>query len=126
MSWVADTSWLYALIDGADPHHLKARSQASQPDPVEVPEVVLAETLDLVRYRHGRKVAQAALTGFELLPHFALGEGAPHGETAAVWRGHTALSYADAAAVATARRRGFGLRSFDRRQLRAFAAARPE
>ena len=126
MSWVADTSWLYALIDDADPHHAKARSQAGEPEPVEVPEVILAETLDLLHYRHGRKAAEAALEGFEKLPHFALGGGAPLAETASVWRDHAGLSYADAAAVAAARKHKFGLRSFDKRQLRALpdAAAR--
>jgi predicted nucleic acid-binding protein len=126
VSWVADTSWLYALIDEADRHHLKARGQASKPEPVEVPEAILAETLDLIRYRHGKKLAEAALKGFERLPHFVLGEGAPCRETASVWRAHEGLSYADAAAVAAAQKRGFGLRSFDGRQLRALAATRPD
>lgn len=125
MSWVADTSWLYALIDDADPHHAKARSQAGEPEPIEVPDVVLAETLDLIRYRFGKEAAVEALEGFEKLPHFALGGGAPLGETANVWRSHAALSYADAAAVAAARKRKFGLRSFDRRQLRAMEDAAP-
>ncbi len=126
MSWVADTSWLYALIDDADPHHTKARDQASEPDPVEVPEVILAEALDLIRCRHGPKVARAALAGFEKLPHFVLGEATSHLDTVVVWRTNSALSFADAAAVAAARRRSFGLRSFDQRQLRVLAAARHE
>lgn len=124
MSWVADTSWLYALIDDADPHHGEARGQAKKPDPVEVPEVILAETLDLIRYRHGNKVAKDALEGFERLPHFALGEGVAHDAVVGVWREHDTLSYADATAVAAARRRNFGLRSFDRRQLRALEQSR--
>jgi len=122
MTWVADTSWLYALIDDSDPHHLQARQEARQPDPVEVPEVILAETLDLIRYRHGREVARDALDGFERLPHFVLGEGVPHADVATTWRAHPALSYADATAVAAARRRNVGLRSFDRRQVRALRA----
>ncbi|HEX9710040.1 MAG TPA: PIN domain-containing protein [Candidatus Thermoplasmatota archaeon] len=123
MTWVADTSWLYALVDLADPHHAKARAQAAQPDPVEVPEVILAETLDLVRYRHGRNAAVQALDGFGRLPHFVLGESPRHAETVSVWRAHDALSYADAAAVAQARSRGYGLRSFDARQIRAFGGS---
>ena len=122
MTWVADTSWLYALIDDADPHHVQARREASQPDPVEVPEAILAETLDLIRYRHGKEVAKDALGGFARLPQFALGEAAPHADVASIWRAHAALSYADATAVAVARRRNMGLRSFDRRQLRALRA----
>ena len=124
MTWVADTSWLYALIDAADPHHVEARQQARQPDPVEVPEAILAETLDLIRYRQRKAVARDALDGFERLPHFVLGEGAPHADVASIWRAHAALSYADATAVAVARRRNVGLRSFDRRQLRALSASK--
>lgn len=124
MTWVADTSWLYALVDEADPHHREARQQAAQPDPVEVPEIILAETIDLIRYRHGRDSAEAALADFERLPHFALGEGVPHAETSSVWREHSTLSYADASAVALAYRHNFGLRSFDRRQLRAYQSRR--
>lgn len=124
MSWVADTSWLYALVDEADPHHGEARNQAQEPEPVEVPEVILAETLDLIRYRHGKGFAKETLAGFEHLPHFVLGESVVHAEAAAVWREHGALSYADAVAIAAARRRDFALRSFDRRQLRALRETR--
>lgn len=119
MTWVADTSWLYALVDDADPHHVNARNQAKAPEPVEIPPAILAETLDLIRYRHGKKAAAAALAGFEALPHFAIEEEGDHKATAAVWRAHEALTYADASAVAAAHRLRFGLRSFDRRQLRA-------
>jgi predicted nucleic acid-binding protein len=119
MTWVADTSWLYALVDAADPHHAKAREEARQPEPVEVPEVILAETLDLIRYRHGRKAALAALEGFERLPHFVLGEHASHVDAATLWRSFTRLSYADAVAVGHAKARGFELRTFDRTQVKA-------
>lgn len=122
MSWVADTSWLYALVDDADRHHATARHEAEVPEPVEVPEAILAETLDLIRYRHGKRAALAALDGFERLPHFVLGDGDAHDGTVEVWRQHAGLTFADAAAVATARRRRYRLRSFDRRQLRASAA----
>jgi predicted nucleic acid-binding protein len=125
MTWVADTSWLYALVDSADPHHLKARNEARQADPVEVPEVIVAETLDLIRYRFGKAAARRALEGFERLPHFALGEQPGHSEAVSVWSANEALSYADATAVALARTRGFGLRSFDERQLKALRANAP-
>ena len=119
MSWIADTSWLYALVDNADPHHEDARSQAKIPAPVEIPQAIMAETLDLIRYRHGKKAAIAALVGYEALPHFAIQDEGDHAATAVVWRQHEGLTYADATAVAAAKRRGFGLRSFDRRQVRA-------
>jgi predicted nucleic acid-binding protein len=119
MTWVADTSWLYALIDDADPHHAEARAQAREPDPVEIPEAILAETLDLIRYRHGKGFAVKVLDGFVRLPHFVLGGGAALDEAAGVWRSRLALSYADAVAIAVARGLNAGLRSFDRRQLRA-------
>ncbi len=124
MTWVADTSWLYALVDDRDPHHLQARSKARQPEPVEVPETILAETLDLIRYRQGKQASKDALRGFERLPHFVLGAPIRLEEVAAVWRAEEALSFADSTAVAAALSRGRGLASFDRRQIRARQLAR--
>ena len=125
MSWVADTSWLYALMDTADTHHDEARAQAEEPAPVEIPEPILAETLDLIAHRHGKALAELTLKGFERLPHFVLGEPSPHAESVSVWRDNRGLSFADATAVAHARTRNYGLRTFDRRQQRAFQAAKP-
>ncbi len=125
MTWVADTSWLYALFDEADYHHRTARSEAMLAEPVAVPEAILAETLDLMRYRHGKPLAKKALEGLGRLPHFAIGEGVPHADSAAEWRCHAGLSYADATAVALARRKGLKLRTFDRRQAKALESAEP-
>jgi predicted nucleic acid-binding protein len=119
MTWVADTSWLYALVDSDDSHHVQARAEAEVADPVEIPEVILAETLDLIRYRLGKRQALEALEGFEQLAHFVIGERAGLAEVKRVWSEHRSLSFADACAVALALKRGVGLRSFDKRQLRA-------
>lgn len=124
MKWVADTSWLYALIDDVDPHHREARGQAEQPDPVVVPQVILAETMDLIRYRHGKKAAERVLDAFEGLPHFVLGGDIEHSEASAIWRRHAPLSYSDAVAVAAARRGKMELRTFDRRQRKALQMER--
>ena len=122
MTWVADTSWLYALIDSDDPHHGQARAEAKEAVPIEIPDAILAETLDLIRYRLGKSEAIDALAGFEKLAHFVIGERASPAEVKRVWVDHKSLSFADASAVALALKRGFGLRSFDKRQLRAVRA----
>jgi predicted nucleic acid-binding protein len=119
MTWVADTSWLFALIDPDDAHHEQARQEARQAAPVEIPDVILAETLDLIRWRFGKSEALEALEGFEKLPHFVIGERASLADVKQVWMNHKSLTFADACAVALALKRGFGLRSFDKRQLRA-------
>jgi predicted nucleic acid-binding protein len=78
----------------------------------------------LIAYRHGRKAALQALAGFGRLPHFVLGEQPGHGATVEAWRKNSGFSFADAAAVAHAKARGFDLRSFDARQVRALRTSR--
>ena len=119
MSWVADTSWLYAMADELDSHHRSALSEARHPEPVEIPPIIMAETLLLVQYRRGKAAAEAALREIEKLPHFVLGQGTSHPEIVKIWRANAHLSYPDAAAVAAAWVKRFGLRSFDLRQLKA-------
>lgn len=58
---VVDTSLLYALFDAKDKWHKDAKRALEEHRPVLVPPGILQETLDLLRYRHGAKVAVAAL-----------------------------------------------------------------
>ena len=58
---VVDTSLLYALFDTKDKWHKEAKRALEEHRPVLIPPGILQETLDLLRYRHGAKVAVAAL-----------------------------------------------------------------
>lgn len=126
MNAVADTSWLYAFFVASDAHHEKAVAQSGSIESLHVPPAILVETLDLMRLRKGlgRASAENALGQMEADPHFRLAEP-PHDHAAAakVYRGNRRLSYADAAAVAAARRVGGELCTFDKRQRAALGAA---
>lgn len=116
MKAVADTSWLYAFFVATDAHHKAAVDQSRKVEALHVPPAIMVETLDLIRLRKGlgRPGAEGALEQMEADSHFRLGEP-PHDHlaTASVYRAAQALSYADAAAVAAARRLGLDLLTFD-------------
>ena len=71
-----DTSVLYALFNATDEHHAAARQAVLSHYPIYVPGCVLQETLDLLRFRHGRQVASNALAWLKSTPQFALGGSA--------------------------------------------------
>lgn len=56
-----DSSLLYALFNAKDQWHQDAKQALGEHRPLLVPPGILQETLDLLRYRHGAKVAVAAL-----------------------------------------------------------------
>lgn len=56
-----DSSLLYALFNAKDQWHKEAKRALEEHRPVLIPPCILQETLDLLRYRHGAKVAVAAL-----------------------------------------------------------------
>jgi predicted nucleic acid-binding protein len=122
MTVVADTSWLYALFDADDAHHAKARSEAQDPTPIEVPPLIAKEFLDLARKRHGKSVALGLLADLRRMPHLRLIDDARLDTTFAVWKGK-AISLADANAIAWAVHRGATLRTFDARQRAALKEA---
>lgn len=115
MTWVADTSWLYALFDEDDAHHRKATQEAQDPEPVEVPPLIAKEVLDLARKRRGKPAALRMLADLRRIPHLVFVDEARPAATFEVWRAQ-AVSLADANAIAWARYRGARLRTFDARQ----------
>jgi predicted nucleic acid-binding protein len=58
---VVDTSTLYTLFDEDDAHHEKAREHLADPEPIQVPRAVLAETIDLVEYQTDHRQASRVL-----------------------------------------------------------------
>lgn len=128
MRRVADSSWLYALADGADAHHRKAKTEAERQEMIHVPPAVLVETLGLIQYRAGgdQAPALAALEAMAATANMALAEPEHDHEAAVrIWEAHPRLTYADAAAVAAARRLGVGLATFDKEQLAAHTSGTP-
>lgn len=120
--WVADTSWLYAFLHRGDARHRDAYQQMEEPSPVRVPPTILAETLDLLKRRHGKDVAVQAWGILSSLPHLQIGSAEPTKEALAIWERNPPLSLADAVAVADALRAGAGLRTFGDAQRKALAA----
>jgi len=57
---VADTSFLYAVLSTSDRFHEAAVAEASKPEPIVIPSEIFSETLALVHYRRGFKVAREA------------------------------------------------------------------
>lgn len=114
MTRVADTSVLYALVDGDDDHHGAAREALADPDPVLVPTEILVETHWTVGRRLGSDAARAALEDLLATPHVAVADPV-HFE--AVWRvfdeADGALSLADAFVVQTCRALGAEPLAFD-------------
>lgn len=126
-----DTSWLYAFIDELDVHHDEAIQQAKASSLLRMPQLVLAELLQLVQFRvrkqkgdaAARAIARQILHDLETAPTFLVTQtDAP--STSALFRRHARLSYVDAAAIATAMRNGEDLLSFDEVQLAAWAKER--
>jgi predicted nucleic acid-binding protein len=120
--WAVDTSWLFALLNVEDAHHLRARKEAQDPGTLLVNPTALVETLDLVWGREGREGSLAAYRAILMLPQLQLMES-PKGAAMARWiEKFGRLSWADASVLCTAQTEGAGLRSFDDRQRKAFAA----
>jgi len=120
---IADTSRLYALFNDQDGDHEAAVSEAATPWVTLVPAAVMNELLDLVRYRHGKETARRDRHELERLPHFDLWYPTGHGVAVSVWETDPHSSLHDAHVVALARKTGFPLASFDRRQREAVASA---
>lgn len=111
---VADTSVLYALFDEDDDHHEEAAADLGDPEPVEVPSPILAETIDLLRYRAGPTTASAALEDLLALPHVSTA-GPVHVEAvqAVFDEAPGGLTLADAFVVQTCRARAADPLAYD-------------
>ena len=126
MKAVVDTSWLYALLNGNDAHHDKARAELSAHEQLYVAPAVLIETLGLIHFRQGRKRTRDAVDLLASTGNVSLGNPPhDHDATMRIWDAHTALSYVDAAAISAARRSGLELRTFDKDQAKAHRSGRP-
>ncbi len=129
---VADTSWLYALLNARDEFHAVAVAQAESKESIYIPPVILAETLLLVQRRgeklgrNGHALAVEAMDRLAAKPSVLMAEpDHDHDATSRILRAHPRLTYPDAAAVAAARRKAVPLCTFDEAQRQAHASARP-
>ncbi len=117
-----DTSYLYALLDGADAHHEEAKRMAGGRTTLAVPSVVLTELLQLVRFRakgrgeDGNAVARAARRALETIRGFRLEQACDAARAAKLYDENVGLSYADAVVIAVALERGDDLYTFDEGQ----------
>lgn len=124
---ITDTSFLVALFNGDDPHHQEARARASETKLVIVPGVVLAEFLQVLRYRvqaaqgekAGRSAARQAFQAIESNPTIVVQPDFDVRLASSIYHKSSQLSYVDAIGVAVAHRGSEPLLSFDRRQLAA-------
>lgn len=104
MKHVADTSALYALLNGTDPHHEAARERFDQIETIEVPASILSETIDLVAYRHTDSMAREAITALLELPNLRIAEPVHIEAVARLYtKAKGDLSLADAFVVQTCR-----------------------
>lgn len=120
---VVDTSWLYALMDTADRFHDDALAEARTARPLLVAPETFGEFMQLVAWR--RQVRQdptprqtAIHTARTLLatPTLRVLPDTDAGDCLDVMDAHPRLSYADACAVALARRHRESLLTFDNDQ----------
>lgn len=124
MRRVADTSFLYAAFDAADARHAKARDELAKAQALDVPLAVLAEFVDLVAYRQGRKVAVATLKALLALPTVGI-RGLQHEEQAvALWANRDGISMVDAVGIQACLEHPSRLVSYDKRQAALLAALR--
>lgn len=102
MMRVVDTSLLYALFNRSDIHHQEAQDAFRQPAPIGVPASVLQETLDLVRFRHGKQSAVHAYEDLLSLAHVRFLQPPAGTAVSKLWAEEDPLSHADAGAIVTA------------------------
>lgn len=102
MSVVADTSFLYALYNEEDPHHVRAKKDLHSGEPIYVPMSVITETISLIHYRMGYATANRILKHVLNLPLARAHEGAPLPAVAAAFEhAKGKLSFVDAVVVET-------------------------
>lgn len=117
---VADTSWLYALMDSADRFHDEALGEARTARPVLIAPETFAEFMQLIAWRRQvrqdptpRQTAIQAARTLLATPTLRVLPDADAGDSLDVMDAHPRLSYADACAVALARRHRESLLTFD-------------
>lgn len=114
---VADTSWLYAMVDADDAAHDEAVADAETRPVIHIPYATLVETLVLIKSRHGVRASRRAVDFFTSKTNIRLGSpDHDHEAILRVWDAHPALGYVDACGVASAQALALGLTTFDQRQ----------
>lgn len=122
---VADTSFLIALFDEDDPRRARAMRWASDPEPIEVPSEVLAETLGVLHRRAGYAKAASVWQDLCGLPHVVFSETSDTEAAADEFlRARGKLSWVDAAVVARCRAEEAHPLCFDQAIARALARRR--
>lgn len=125
MKAVADTSWLIAHINAEDRFHRQARKESESAQLVHIPAAIWVEFLNLLQYRFGgHSSATRASQQIRDARNVQLGDRLDDEAVQRVWRKHSKLTYADAAAVAEARRLGLELLTFEEDERAALAAER--
>ena len=114
LSRVADTSFLIACFDAADPRRDLAFKQLSDPAPIIVPPEVLTETLGVLMARKGYQVARGVWEDLVSLAHVSLQDSTDSQAIATLFLGgNTKLSWVDCSVVWNCRQRGFKALCFD-------------
>ena len=118
---VVDTSALYALFVEGDAHHEKAKAAFSMPESLLVPAEILAETKELLEYRHSFDIATRAdaflaqMANIEVQPSWDDPRDDILGAARAIHSSSQGkLSHCDAIVVAWCRKRGFLPLAFDK------------
>lgn len=97
---IADSSFLYALIDHADSRRPHALAAFGDPEPIGIPPEVTGELLGLVHKRIGFREAALLWSALRAKPHVRfLGTSAPDETSVEFRNGLGALSWVDAAVV---------------------------
>lgn len=117
---VADTSWLIAHMNADDRFHKRARAEAASAELVHIPAAIWVEFLNVLQYRFGgHPAATKAADEVRGAHNVEVGDHLDDDAVRRLWRRYARLTYADAAAVAEAKRLELGLLTFEDDQRRA-------
>lgn len=121
---VADTSFLYAAFDTADPRHAKTLQEMAKPHALDIPLGVLVEFMGVLSYRHGEAKARQIWKDLQGLATVSLTGIASEDGAVKVWQDHGGISLADAVGIQACLETGARLLSYDERQLEVLATMR--
>lgn len=114
MTFVLDTSFVYALFVAADAHHEKARAMLAEPVPMYLPTEIALETAELFEHRDSRARAVECIESLLALPHVRIAPPVEIAGVVAEWKRSPRLSLADAFVVQTCRAIGATPLTFDK------------
>lgn len=126
---VADTSALYAFCVESDGHHKQALAAFRDAEPVVIPTEILAETIELLDYRHGFAVGRKARAALAVLPNLEVqptwddpGDDLLGAARTLYEQAEGRLSHCDSIVVAWCRQRKLKPLAFDREIVKAVSA----